>query len=596
VTTKKGLFTMKYFKIILITIAIISLGACVKKRDLSKNTVIAHIASNPDGLHPFNDNSGNRTYIFNYTQKTLMKSDLRTLETIPILIKNMPIPSENGLDYTYELIDGVKWDDGTPLTVEDIIFTTKVQIAPLTNNSQIKGVYSSVIKAVKKDKSNPNKFIVECKSLHVSNSEIYTEIYIQQKSYWDPEGVLDDLTFDNINDLNYQPSEKMTAWFNGFNSGDNSYVPEKLVGLGQYQITEFIPGSYISIEKKENWYADNSDFIYDQNYPDKIIFKIIQDNAATYLAVKNQQIDVSTRLGTTKLIKLQKLDYFNENYNSAFLPEYTYDYIGLNTKPDGIEFKSFFTDKNVRRAMALLTPVDEIIDVIEQNHADRQAAQVSPLKKSYNEDLKPIEFNIEKAKKLLDAAGWVDTDENNIRDKIVDGEKLQFAFKLSYMSGSSTTKEKALMIKEAMYQAGIEAIPTPMDFTLFYKNAYDHKFDAMMGAWGGAAGYQDPLQLWHTESWATKGSNFTGFGDAESDSLINLANTSLDPVKHVAAIKALQKKIYDEQPYIFLYSRQRKVLIHKRFNKAKMYNDKPGIILNNFILDPKYSGSTLKPE
>ena len=78
--------------------------------------------------------------------------------------------------------------------------------------------------------------------------------------------------------------------------------------------------------------------------------------------------------------------------------------------------------------MALLTPVDEIIDVIEQNHANRQAAQVSPLKKSYNEDLKPIEFNIEKAKKLLDAAGWVDTDENNIRDKIVDGEKLQFAY------------------------------------------------------------------------------------------------------------------------------------------------------------------------
>ena len=61
-------------------------------------------------------------------------------------------------------------------------------------------------------------------------------------------------------------------------------------------------------------------------------------------------------------------------------------------------------------------------------------------------------------------------------------------------------------------------------------------------------------------------------------------------------MKALQKKIYDEQPYIFLYSRQRKVLIYKRFNTAKMYNDKPGIILNNFILDPKYSGSSLKPE
>jgi ABC-type transport system substrate-binding protein len=104
------------------------------------------------------------------------------------------------------------------------------------------------------------------------------------------------------------------------------------------------------------------------------------------------------------------------------------------------------------------------------------------------------------------------------------------------------------------------------------------------------------MQLWHTESWANKGSNFTGFGDAQSDSLIILANTSLDKEKHIAALKALQKKIYDDQPYVFLYSRERKVLIHKRFDNADMYNDKPGVILNNLILKPEFGGSTLKPE
>ncbi len=129
------------------------------------------------------------------------------------------------------------------------------------------------------------------------------------------------------------------------------------------------------------------------------------------------------------------------------------------------------------------------------------------------------------------------------------------------MTGAASTKEIVLMIKEAMYKAGIEVLPFPMDFTLFYKNAMDHKFDAMMGGWGGSAGYSDPMQLWHTESWASKGSNFCGFGDSDSDSLIVLANTSLDPENHIAALKELQKKVYDDQPYIFLYSTKRKIAV-----------------------------------
>jgi hypothetical protein len=54
--------------------------SCVKERDLSQNTVIAHITAQPDGLHPFNDNSAIRSYIFNYTQNTLIKLDIESLE------------------------------------------------------------------------------------------------------------------------------------------------------------------------------------------------------------------------------------------------------------------------------------------------------------------------------------------------------------------------------------------------------------------------------------------------------------------------------------------------------------------------------------
>ena len=71
-------------KSIWMLLAIVSfLTACVNKRDLSKDIVVAHILDNPDGLHPFNDNSVMRSFIFNYTQKSLVKLDLKAWSMSP---------------------------------------------------------------------------------------------------------------------------------------------------------------------------------------------------------------------------------------------------------------------------------------------------------------------------------------------------------------------------------------------------------------------------------------------------------------------------------------------------------------------------------
>ena len=110
----------------------------------------------------------------------------------------------------------------------------------------------------------------------------------------------------------------------------------------------------------------------------------------------------------------------------------------------------------------------------------------------------------------------------------------------------------------------------------------------MLGGWGGSASYSNPYQLWHTSSWANKGSNFCGFGDAYSDSLIGAANAAIDPEEHRNAIWQLQAKIYEDQPYVFMYSPKRKIVIHKRFDNANMYYEKPGFVLHNFNLKNSY--------
>ncbi|HIG33251.1 MAG TPA: hypothetical protein EYQ09_07455 [Flavobacteriales bacterium] len=581
-------------KIFLTLFASTILISCVKERDLSQNTVIAHITIQPDGLHPFNDNSTIRSYIFNYTQKTLIKLDIESLEYIPSLVKNMPAASADNLSFEYEIKQGVLWDDGTELNAEDVAFSVKLMLCPLTNNAQIRSNYSTVIKSIELDPSNPMKFTMHAQNVHWDNKFIFSELYMVQKSLWDPNGILDNVTFSDLLSENFKETEILSDFFNSYNNADNSYKPNLLVGLGAYQVTQWEASQYITIEKKENWWGAEGVSVYNKAYPDKIIFKIITEDASSYLALKNQEIDVTTRIGTVKLMKLQEREYFNNNYDSDFLDQYSFSYMGLNMKPDGIKQKPFFVDQKVRRAMAYLIPVDEIIEVMMHGKGSRQASLISPLKSTYNDTLKLIPLDIEKAKELLTQAGWVDTDEDNIRDKMINGVKIPFSFKLSYMS-SPISKEIVLMIKESLYKAGIVAEPTPMDFTLFYKNAMDHNFDGMMGGWGGSASYSNPMQLWHTSSWVTKGSNFCGFGDAESDALIEAANLTLDPEVHNNAILKLQAKVYEDQPYVFLYATKRKFAIHKRFNNRGMYNERPGVMLQNLHLKPEFSSKNLAP-
>jgi len=582
----KKLFITLFVSVILVS--------CVQKRDLSQNTVIAHILSQPDGLHPFNDNSAMRTFVFQYTQKTLIKLDIENLEYIPTLVKGMPIASEDNLSFEYEIKEGTLWDDGTELNAEDVAFSVKMMLCPLTNNAQIRGNYTSVIKSIELNPSNPMKFTMHAQNIHWENKFIFSELYMVQKALWDAKGVLDKVTFTDLLSEDFNETEALQQWFNAYNNADNGYQPKLLVGLGAYQVTEWEASQYITIEKKENWWGKNDSSIYSKAYPEKIIFKIIKEDASSYLALKNQEIDVTTSIGTVKLIKLQEREYFNNNYDSKFLDRYAFSYMGLNMKPDGIKQKPYFIDQKVRRAMAYLMPIDEIIEVMMHGKASRQASLISPLKKTYNDTLKLIPLDIEKAKELLTEAGWIDTDGDNIRDKMINGVKTPFSFKLSYMS-SPTSKEIVLMMKESLYKAGIVAEPTPMDFTLFYKNAMDHNFDGMLGGWGGSASYSNPMQLWHTSSWATKGSNFCGFGDAESDALIEEANLTLDPEIHRNALLKLQAKVYKDQPYIFLYSTKRKFAIHKRFNNRGMYYERPGVMLQNLELKADFSSKTLTP-
>ncbi len=571
-------------KLIMLSLILLSASGCVKKRDLSENVVVTHISSGPNSLHPTNSGGSIRTYIFQYTQKRLIRPDLRTLKTVPQLVESMPKVSKDGLAYTFRLKEGITWDDGTPFTIEDVIFTVKVNKCPLTNNTNIRSFYQR-IDSIKTYPDSPRKFTLVCNEKYFANRYIFeTGLWMMQKSRRDPNDVFGKFSIRDFNDPDFNPEKhpKLQTFMKEFNSGKNGRLPERLNGLGPYKVASWNAGNSIILKRKKDWWGAQDDFIYNQNYPEKIIFKVIRGDFSAGLALRRQSIDVSTYIDVDELIKARKREYFRENYHSDFVKKYGYTYIGLNMRPDA-NHKPFFVDRKVRRAMAHLVPVEEIMKVISRGKGIRQNSFVSPLKESYNDTLKPLKKDIEKAKRLLREAGWTDSDGDNIRDKNINGKKVDFKFQFNYME-QPALKQMSLMIKNVMYKAGIVLKPNGLDYSVFYKKAREHDFDAFLGVWSSGFGPVDPEQIWHTRNWANNGYNFVGFGNATTDSLIDLANRTIDLKKRRKIMKNLQAIVYRQQPYVFLYSPMRKIAIHKRFTNAEMFQQRPGVILNNLKL------------
>ena len=565
---------------------ILLFAACTERRDLSQNTVIVHFLAEPGGLHPTNDNNVYQRFIFQCTQKRLMFLDLKEQKLRPDVLESFPEIQPDSLSYICTIRKDIRWDDGSPMTLADILFTFKVITCPLVNNPDGKSYFYN-LSEVDSLPGSKDQFVFRLNKRYYDNFSMLSFVIVLQEKFYDPRGILRKYTVRDFqqDEFSAAADPELKAFASNYNASDFGRVPSKLNGLGPYALSEWTTGSSIILKKKQNWWGNNSHSDYEKAYPDKIIFQIIKDMEPTVLALKKQQIDVTTELSTPALVKLRRRDYFNEQYHSEFLGSFSYTYLGMNMRPEK-DRTPFFTDRRVRKALAYCVPVDEIIQVIAKGYAKRIPGFILPSQSEYDKNLPLIPNNLNITRELLDDAGWTDTDGDNIRDKIINGERVSFSFALSYMI-SPVTREIALMIRNELYKAGIDARPDPMDFSLFYQKAYNHQFDALLGAWSSSALPDDPRQIWHTENWEKHGSNFVGFGNAATDEMIEEANVEMDPEKRKRLMQKLQRAVWEEQPYVFLFNASKKAAVHRRFKHGDLYSERPHILLNYLELIPQ---------
>lgn len=575
--------------IVLVLLSFLFFPGCTgdKPADTSDEEPIivrSRLRSNPDKLNPILTTKSHSLQIVNMIFPSLLNYDPTTNELSPMLAKARPEmelitegPYKGGAAYTYEILDEAVWDNGKPVLASDYLFTLKALFTPKIGADAYQGLLI-FIRDFKIDPDNPKRFTVYTD--RTFRSEPGSGFYVYPEHAYDSTGIMRKFAFTDLTDPEKRDALADNPDIIAFRTAFNTYGSndETLIeSCGAYRVVEWEHDRHVIIEKKENWWGDK---LVDQYpllaaYPDEIIFKVMKDNVAAITAMKDGQLDIIADLPTPAYKEFQQSEAAKDiNFHAA--ERMAYMYVGMNSR------RPFLNDKRVRRALAHLTDVDEIIETVQQGMAVPSISPY-PANASYNNKSLPrILFDVEKAKSLLQEAGWKDSDGDGIVDKVIDGKKTDMTIGVTITSSEVSTNILAIITEDAK-KAGVNYTPNIVTAqVLFGEVLPTRNFDAYMLASIFDLDLYDPGQLWHTSSDTPSGGNRVGFGDSKSDAIIDEIRTTTDEAHRKDLYFELQDIIYEEQPIIFLYKPLHRIVIHKKFKHATTTLRSPGYLENTF--------------
>jgi peptide/nickel transport system substrate-binding protein len=566
------------------TLILVSCGGGESKKVTGSPDVIVHELSDADMLNPTNYTDAGAGYILKNIFQSLLEIDFKTLELTPVLAESRPQiekTPEGGLRITYTIRPEAKWDNGQPITPQDVEFTLKVIKNPKVKNERIRPYYEFITDFVTYPEE-PRKFTLVSNTVYILAEASSGDYSIIPEYFYDPKGLMKSFTIKGLTleQDKYASDPKLAEFADDFNSEKRGREKEFISGSGAYKLEEWATGQRIVLTKKDNWWGSaiqNGGDYFTANAP-KITYQTINDQTTALVALKAGNLDVMRSIKSKDFATLPESDKFNENFNAHTPVQLAYTYIGLNTR------KPQLSDKAVRQALAHLIDVDKQIKIIKYGQAQRVVGPIHPSKKTeYNTEIVPFDYNPEKAKQMLTDAGWKDTDGDGVLDKVVNGQKVQMNLEFTYNSGNDERKSTALLLQEDARKVGININVVAQDWSVYLENLKNHKFDVFFGAWVQAPVPNDHKQIFHSESY-NDGSNYTGFGSAASDALIDSIRVELDDAKRAAMNKRFQVMLHDESPYIFMYAPTERIAIHKRFTNAEPSMMRPGYWEAGFAL------------
>lgn len=435
----------------------------------------------------------------------------RNLQLEGELAESWEVSADN-LTITFYLRKGVLWHDGTPLTSADVRYTYELYIDP-----DIPTAYAEAFRQVARvETPDDHTFVV-----HYDTP--YAPALISWATPIHPRHLLQD-TDVTRSPLNRRP-----------------------VGTGPYRFVEWIGGEKIVLEA-------NPDYFEGAPYIKRVVYRIIPDLATQFLELQTGSLDF---MGLSPLQFERQTDTlaFRRNYNKYQYLSFGYTYLGYNLR------RPLFQDKRVRQALSYAIDKQELIDGVLLGYGAAATGPYKPDTWVYNPEVPRYDYNPEKARQLLAAAGWNRTNRDGILVK--NGEP--FSFTIVTNQGNDLRIKTGEIIQRRFREIGVDVRLRVIEWATFLKEFINPgNFDATILGWSGGP-EPDQYNIWHSSKTAPGQLNFIGFSNTEVDEVLEKGRRVFDQAERKTYYDRLQQILAEEQPYTFLYVSEALPAVSRRF-------------------------------
>jgi peptide/nickel transport system substrate-binding protein len=479
-------------------------------------TVIESSFADAEILNPILSTDDSSDDIENFLFNALVDISPEDVSVIPDLAESWEVSDDN-LTFTYYLRDDVTWHDGEPFTANDVKFTYDMILNEEVNSPR---------RADLADLLTPEQIVVlDDYTIQFQLSQI-DAAWMCSKDIYNiiPQHILGDLT----------PEEFNTAEF-------NTLAP---IGTGPYMFREWVKDDHVALVKNPNYFLGepNLDFIY---------YKVVEDATVEFAQLQTGEVDYADVTAA-----LWEEAQEQEHLDCRTFPQFGFSFYVYNLDP---EKTPLFLDARTRQALLLALDRQAMVDSIVFGLADVAHSVVPPISWAHNPDNQPQwGYDVDRAKELLEEAGWKDEDGDGIREAngvegVEDGTP--FSFEIHTNAGNEERESTIVAMQQYWAEVGVDGQPTPIEWNaLLAELTETYEYDMIIVGFNWDV---DPDQktMWHTDSYGG-GFNMNKYSNEALDEILDAALQTVDQEERKEYYYEMQQILAEEVPAPILWFRR----------------------------------------
>lgn len=285
---------------------------------------------------------------------------------------------------------------------------------------------------------------------------------------------------------------------------------------------------------------------------DRVVFKIIPDQAGTVVALETGEVDFVDGLTPADAQRLRG----NENLRIQSIGGRSYYYLMWNIRNPA------FADPQTRRALSLALDRQRMIDTLLLGYGSPAVGPLAPVMWNFDSSLAADSCEPAEARRQLAAAGWSDPDGDGVLDR--DGVRLEF--EILTKLGDPVRENGSVIIRENLKAVGAEIRVRVLELATGLDLLNEGRFDAYFGSFNANL-YGDPSGVVHSGRDGEFNKGF--YANAEVDSLLDAALAITDRAAALPLWHQVQALLQQDQPSAYLFYPERLVGYNSRLQGVR---------------------------